>query len=335
MLSRVERNTELSAELAFAAIPALTEHYAQKCEQLFDLAARPLLGPQRAQFRALLAQALQTGFEASAHAKVVVRYRTDPPPSMSLSYEIGVQGRDIADVYAGWLRGPSEAHFGAHPDAKVMAVAAELPSKGRALDIGAGTGRNSLPLARLGFEVDAIDMTPGFVLALRDAAAAQQSTVRAIEGDVYDAQLDLPDAGYSLIVASEVVSSHVRDVDELSEFFDLAARKLAPGGKLVCNVFLAVDGYEPDALARQLSPSLLSAVFSPSELQRAHQSLPLALLSNESCAGYEREHLPSAAWPPTSWFESWSRGGNLFDLGGARTPCELRWLVFERAPATS
>lgn len=331
MLRRVERNTELSAELAFAAIPALAEHYAKKCELLFELAARPLIGAQRAQFRTLLAQALQTGFEASAHAKVVVRCHSDPPPALSLSYEIGIQGKDIADVYASWLRGPSDAHFGAHPDAKVMAVAGEPSPSARALDIGAGTGRNSLPLARLGYEVDAVDMTPGFVSALRDAATEQRLSINAIEGDVYDAALGLRDAAYSLIVASEVVSSHVRDVSELREFFELAARKLAPSGKLVCNVFSTLDGYEPDALARQLSPSLLSAVFSPADLARAYDQLPLALLSNESCAGYEREHLPSHAWPPTSWFESWSRGGNLFDLPGGRTPCELRWLVFERA----
>lgn len=331
MLRRVERSTELAAELAFAAIPALLEHYAKKSEQLFELAARPLLGPQRAQFRKLLAQALQTGFEASAHAKVVVRCRTDPPPALSASYEIGVQGTDIADVYAGWLRGPNEAHFGAHPDAKVMAVASEGTRKTRALDIGAGSGRNSLPLARLGYEVDAVDMTPGFVSALRKAAEAEQARVHAIEGDAFDPELALPDAGYSLIVASEVVSSHVRDVAELREFFELAARKLTPGGKLVCNVFLAVDGYEPDMLARQLSSSLLSALFSSTQLERAFSGLPVSLISNEPCAEYEREHLPSGAWPPTSWFESWARGGNLFDLAGARMPCELRWLVFERS----
>src|SRR3954469_16674757 len=78
MVRRAERSTEIQCDLAFSAIPALFEHYASRCEALFELAARPLLGNQRAQFRTLLIQALKTGFEASAHAKVLIRVRSDP-----------------------------------------------------------------------------------------------------------------------------------------------------------------------------------------------------------------------------------------------------------------
>ena len=142
-------------------------------------------------------------------------------------------------------------------------------------------------------------------------------------------ELALPSEAYALLVASEVASSHLRDSDELREFFQFAADKLGQDGMLVCNVFLARAGYSPDPLARQIAPSVLSTIFSEDDLARAQRDLPLALVSNESCAEYEKANLPSEAWPPTSWFEPWASGNNLFDLPGPG-PCELRWLVYRR-----
>jgi SAM-dependent methyltransferase len=328
MVLRAERSTELQAQLAFAAVPALLDHYLRKCEAVFELAARPLQPQQRTEFRALLAQALAQGFELSAHAKVVVQFTSDPAPRLSIAYQIGVRTRDIADVYAEWLKAPGQPYFGAQPDAKVTATAREIRT-GRALDIGAGTGRNAIPLSKMGLAVDAVEMTPGFAAALREAAAAEALAVNVLEGDAFDSSLNLPASSYALIVASEVVSSHARDTTDLRAFFDFASNKLQAGGYLVCNVFLARPGYAPDALARQLSPSFLSSLFSEEDLKQALDRLPLELISNESCLSYEREHLPKEAWPPTSWFEAWANGNNLFDIPG-QPPAELRWLVFRR-----
>jgi len=330
VLRRIERSSEIQADLAFSAIPALFEHYAGRCEALFELAARPLEGQQRAHFRNLLGQALKTGFEASAHAKVVLRVRSDPAPRQTISYEIGIQTREIADVYATWLRTPDSPYFGAHADAKVLHVARELRDpNARALDIGAGTGRNALPLAKLGLTVDAVELTPGFVEKLRDAAAAADLRVNAIEGDAFDPELALPPGEYALVVASEVASSHLRDGDDLREFLEFAASKLKPGGVLVCNVFIARAGYSPDLAVRQAAPSVLSTIFSDADLAQAQSGLPLSLVSDESCLEFEKAHLPGEAWPPTAWFESWASGNNLFDLTGVG-PCELRWLVYRK-----
>jgi SAM-dependent methyltransferase len=276
-----------------------------------------------------LAQALRTGFEASSHAKVVVRCASDPAPKVSISYELFVQTAEIADVYRTWLRASEQQYFGRHPDAKVMAAAGTLPVGSKALDIGAGTGRNSLPLARAGLRVDAVELTPDFVGVLREEAARGELALNVREGDAFDPALELFDASYSLIVASEVVSSHVRNIQELREFFDLSARKLSPAGLLVCNVFLAHPDYVPSALVREISPALLSTLFTADDLAFATRDLPLALVSDEPCLDYEREHLPPEAWPPTSWFEPWASGKNLFDVPGP-APAELRWLVYRK-----
>jgi methylase of polypeptide subunit release factors len=55
---------------------------------------------------------------------------------------------------------------------------------GHALDLGCGTGRNSIYLARHSWEVTGIDFVRHAVAAARRNAAAAGATVRLIEGDV-------------------------------------------------------------------------------------------------------------------------------------------------------
>ena len=42
------------------------------------------------------------------------------------------------------------------------------PPPARVLDVGAGTGALSLPLARLGYQVTALDISPGMLERLRE-----------------------------------------------------------------------------------------------------------------------------------------------------------------------
>jgi len=59
------------------------------------------------------------------------------------------------------------------------------PSLGRALDLGCGTGRWSLELARRGWEVTGIDVIPKAIAGARDRArAGGVENVRFVEGDV-------------------------------------------------------------------------------------------------------------------------------------------------------
>ena len=55
---------------------------------------------------------------------------------------------------------------------------------GRALDIGCGTGTDSVYLAQHGWEVTGIDMVPRALAAARRRAAANAVSVRYVEGDV-------------------------------------------------------------------------------------------------------------------------------------------------------
>jgi 16S rRNA A1518/A1519 N6-dimethyltransferase RsmA/KsgA/DIM1 with predicted DNA glycosylase/AP lyase activity len=62
-----------------------------------------------------------------------------------------------------------------YPDAKVLDIAAQLgdPVSAPILDVGAGTGRNTLPLARLGNPVDVVELTPEFTEQIQAVATAE------------------------------------------------------------------------------------------------------------------------------------------------------------------
>jgi SAM-dependent methyltransferase len=119
--------------------------------------------------------------------------------------------------------------------------------------------------------------------------------------------------------------------DRLRQLLARICDTLRPGGLLLFSLFLAVDDYEPDKLTRELSHVTWSCIFTRSELAEAMERLPLTLLSDESVLEYEREHLPTAAWPPTGWFIKWCQGENLFPLQNqGKPPMELRWILCQR-----
>jgi SAM-dependent methyltransferase len=197
------------------------------------------------------------------------------------------------------------------------------------LDVGAGSGRNTLPLARLGLRTDAVEITPTLVTALKEAAAKEQLQVRVFQGDILNESLPLPHNHYGMVVLAEVVS-HFRSLEEMRHLFVLADKLLKSNGLLIFNSFVARDGYEPDNLARQVAQLMWSSLFTEEELRKAAAGLSFERLSSEPACEYEKARLPAADWPPTGWFEAWSAGTGLFDLPMDKCPMELRWLVYRK-----
>lgn len=86
------------------------------------------------------------------------------------------------------LRGPLEAvpFFVAKPDENLVSYLDRgLITPGRALDLGCGPGRNALHLASLGFEVDAVDLSPEALAWAEDRAAESGAEVRFHCGDAF------------------------------------------------------------------------------------------------------------------------------------------------------
>jgi SAM-dependent methyltransferase len=212
-----------------------------------------------------------------------------------------------------------------HGTGTVVGIPAQVP----VLDIGAGTGRNALPLAREGFPVDAVELAPALVEILTRDANAENLPVRIVQADAVAESMDVHTAHYKLVFLSEVIASHIRDVPSCRTIFEEAAAALALEACWLST---------PLSLRRSTSPTHWRASFSGFlerglHLQRhdgGYGRLPFELVSDESVHDFERDHLTPDQWPPTGWFEDWAHGLDLFDLPRGKAPLDLRWLVYRK-----
>jgi SAM-dependent methyltransferase len=332
VLRKLPPRIHTKGELSLPSVPALLDDYVERLLGIFAALGRKFDEAETEQLREILGRWLKQGWSQSPHTRLVVRYETMPPPVSTISYNVTLDVVSIEEEYDRWTRSRTEALFGAFPDAKVMvtAMAQGEPGATPILDIGAGTGRNAIPLAKAGFATDAVEIAPSLAGILREKAQLVGTSIRVFEGDATDGKLDLPKSHYGLVVIAEVVSSHIYDRDHLRRLFEVVAGVLRPGGSVLFNAFLAMEGYQPDALARQFGLVALCSVFTRPELDKTMAELGLHIVDEDSTLRYEREHLPAEAWPPTEWFEDWSSGRNLFDLPRGRAPIDLRWLAYRR-----
>ena len=106
---------------------------------------------------------------------------------------------------------------------------------GRALDLGCGPGRNALHLAAMGFEVDAIDLSPAAIAWAEERARAAGVEVRFHCGNAFD--LVSGERTYDLIYDSGCFH-HLAPHRRVS-YLSLLDRALAPGGQFALACFAA------------------------------------------------------------------------------------------------
>jgi SAM-dependent methyltransferase len=331
VIRRLVKKIGVQGRMRIPAVPALLDDYVENLRKTFAAYGRSFSEPEIDALRGILADKLKEAFKASPYAYVIVRYESEAPPKIGIQYWISSEISTIEDQYADWVKTRTPPFFGKHPDTKVMDLARSLgaPKEVPVLDIGAGTGRNTLPLAREGFPTDAVELSPDLANILRDEAAKEGLPVTLYQGDVLGESLELPKERYRLIILCEVVS-HFRETSEVRRMFERAAKLLAPGGLLLFSLFVPVSGYQPDTLARELSQVFWCSLFTRDELKEASAGLGFSLLTEESVFEYEKKNLPPSAWPPTGWFEEWARGLDLFRLSLGKAPIDLRWVVYRK-----
>jgi SAM-dependent methyltransferase len=322
-----------SGQVRLPAVPAMLDDYLSLCDRTFVALGVTFSAEQQARLREVLAGQLAAAWAASPRSEITISYES--PVGLTVKYQVKAQWATVGAAYDTWVTTRQPPFFGTHPDARVWSLAAEAASTADCpvLDIGAGTGRNTLALARRGHAVDAVEMSGQFAAIFREEAAKESLPVRVLERDVFASCDDLR-RDYGLILLSEVLSDF-RTTEQLRAMFELAADRLAPGGRLVFNVFLARDGYEPDAAARELGQQVYTTIFTRGELTAAASGLALEPVADDSVFDYERQNLPEGAWPPTGWYANWVSGLDVFDVPREQSPIEMRWLVWRKLSASS
>jgi SAM-dependent methyltransferase len=142
-------------------------------------------------------------------------------------------GDRFADVYDDWYRGLSDVEV-------AVDALLELAGRGPVLELGVGTGRLAIPLARAGvgrgITVSGIDSSTAMLDVMRAKTGAE--LVDTHLGDMVDA---MPDGPFELIFVAYNTLFNLADPDRQAGCFAAAAERLAPGGRFVVEAFVPDD----------------------------------------------------------------------------------------------
>ncbi|MHB1087839.1 MAG: class I SAM-dependent methyltransferase [Acidimicrobiales bacterium] len=133
-----------------------------------------------------------------------------------------------------WDKRYAEHPWSVVPDESLVALSSSLQA-GRALDLGCGTGRNALWLARRGWRVTGVDASHVGLQIAKDQAQRENLTLTLERADLL--AYEPAPASFDLVVVSNIhLAPEHRD-----EFFARAARAVAPAGHLY------ITGHHVDA----------------------------------------------------------------------------------------
>jgi SAM-dependent methyltransferase len=139
-------------------------------------------------------------------------------------------GDRFADVYDDWYRGLSDV------DATVDALL-ELAGSGSVLELGVGTGRLAIPLARAGADraitVRGIDSSAAMLDVMQTKPGAELVEIHL--GDMVD---EMPDGPFDMVFVAYNTLFNLAEPDRQAGCFQAVADRLAPGGRFVVEAFV-------------------------------------------------------------------------------------------------
>jgi SAM-dependent methyltransferase len=158
----------------------------------------------------------------------------------------------------------------------------ELAAGGRVLDVGAGTGRVALHLARAGCTVTALDLDARLLAVLSQRAREAGLDVRVIVADA--ARFDTGDT-FDLVAVPMQTIQLLPDAEARAGFFASARRALAPGGLVALAIATEMetfgDGDVPppdigltDGMRYVSQPTAVRAIPGGTRIERLRQVIP-------------------------------------------------------------
>jgi SAM-dependent methyltransferase len=109
------------------------------------------------------------------------------------------------------------------------------PSSCRILDVSAGIGTQSLPLAEMGYEVVARDLSPNAIRRLRREAQTRGLSIDADTADMREVRNSVSGL-FDAVVSFDNSIPHLLTDAEIRASFSEFGRLLAPGGQLLVSV---------------------------------------------------------------------------------------------------
>ncbi len=138
----------------------------------------------------------------------------------------------LAPIYT-WTRGGADAPRAQFADLLRTLSLTPFHPGATALDLGAGSGFQSLPLAAAGYTVTAVDLSELLIADLAREASATSLSIRPVLGDMCDVARLAPTPAPELIVCMGDTLTHLASLDETARFLRDCATTLAPGGHLL------------------------------------------------------------------------------------------------------
>jgi SAM-dependent methyltransferase len=127
-------------------------------------------------------------------------------------------------------------------------------ANGPILDVGAGTGRVTLHLARRGHDVVALDIDPALLAELERRAAAEGLRVRTVVADAADFALEHRD--FALVMAPMQTVQLLRPAGRHG-FLRSARAHVAPGGLVAIALVDALDTFDDEHVLLPLPDQLV------------------------------------------------------------------------------
>ena len=137
-------------------------------------------------------------------------------------------------------------------DVECASYTADLPAwerladdaGGAVLDLGCGSGRVALHLARRGHAVTGVDISPELAAELTRRAAAEEVPAQALAGDATALDLGLR---FALVIAPMQLLQVIGGARERVRCLRSAARHLAPGGRVAAAIVPGIEQSRPGA----------------------------------------------------------------------------------------
>lgn len=151
-------------------------------------------------------------------------------------------------------------------------------ARGPILDVGAGSGRVTLDLARRGHDVVALDIDPNLLAVLRTRAEAERLRVETVVADA--GAFDVARRDFALVIAPMQTVQLLRREGRLG-FLRCARAHVAPGGLVALALADALECFDADHVLLPLPDRLVvdGALYS---------SQPVALRDHGDCVAIER-----------------------------------------------